>query len=69
MTYSQINHPKGWGFLDKKGEPHCPKCKDTAKPRLISDSLVYDCDGCGDQITSSAIQYWKSGGKPNSSHS
>lgn len=39
-------------------EPHCPKCKDTAKPREIGDSLVFDCDGCHDQIADSAIVYY-----------
>ena len=39
-------------------EFHCPKCKDTAKPRKIGDSIVYDCNGCGDQIAESAIESW-----------
>jgi len=40
------------------GEPRCPKCKETAQPRYIGKSLVFDCDGCKDQVSSEAIEYW-----------
>jgi len=36
-------------------EPYCPKCKEVCTPRKLSKSLVYDCKGCGDQISSDAI--------------
>ena len=45
--------------IENKGEPHCPKCKETAKPRFIEKSLVFDCDGCKDQISLEAIEYWR----------
>lgn len=42
-----------------KGEPHCPICNYTATSRKIGKSLVFDCDGCGEQIAEEAIRYWK----------
>lgn len=31
----------------------CPKCKGGCVERMIKDSIVYDCQSCGDQVTSS----------------
>jgi len=39
-------------------EPHCPKCKETCIKRTIKKSIVYDCQGCGDTISSEAIEFW-----------
>ena len=44
--------------MAKNREPHCPKCKETCTPRQIKDSTVYDCNGCKDQISSEAIEWW-----------
>ena len=45
--------------IEKRGEPHCPKCKEVCYPRSIKHSVVYDCAGCKGQISSEEIEYWK----------
>ena len=34
----------------------CPKCNGECKQRKIKNSVVYDCNKCGEQVSSEAIK-------------